>query len=168
MPFIKALTMIKKWWNSFKNILLGERQPTTIIRSLVIGTFLAFSPFMPLQTWLGILFGWFLGANIPIIIGWLYLINNPLTLIPIMLADYLFGIWLTNLFNINLKPYDPALFSWLSTKMSSWLGIPNICFWCYIIGGTALATLITLASYPIIKKSIYWWFKKSQRHRPAK
>lgn len=150
----KFMKFLSRLW-----IKLSEKgiTPHLFAWSGAIGIFLAFSPFLGIQTILVFVFAFLLRAKSSIIFTILYTINNPWTMIPIAVADYVFGSWLTNsVLGINLTAYDPQWVNWLNDKLcpyiSPYLGITHLCFWCYLIGGMIIATIAAVCSYPLFKK----------------
>ena len=61
--------------------------------SFSLGTFIAIMPIIPFQTPLLFLVGWLMRLNTAIVFAAVYVINNPLTLVPIYIMDYAVGSW---------------------------------------------------------------------------
>lgn len=133
-----------------------EPNPSRLAWSITLGVFLAFSPYVGLQTVLAFALAYLLWANSAVVVIVLYTVNNPWTMIPIAALDYIFGHWLVEkVFCLNLEQYNPSWMEWVNTKISgvtSYLGIESICFWCFMIGGNILAVTFAAISYPFLKK----------------
>lgn len=151
--------------NFFSHILAGGATPYERAAAVALGVFIAFSPFLGVQTFL--IFGgaWLLGLNASITFAVVYLINNPWTMIPIAAADYLVGLYVVERWlGYDLMPYNPAFMDWVNNKIGyyimNYLGIPALCFWYYIIGGLILALCVSLLAYPLFR----YIFVNYQRH----
>lgn len=140
-------------------LVLAERSPTKLALSFCLGVYLAFSPFVGLQTWLVFPICWLFKLNVTVTLSTLYLVSNPFTMVPIILVGYMFGQWLFDkVLHIDAIAYNPA---WLNSfidflakyvvDLKKHLGV-DICFWCYMIGANILAILIAIALYPIMKR----------------
>lgn len=137
-------------------ILNAESSPIRLARSVSLGNFIAFSPFLGIQTLLIFGLGKLLRLNITVIFTVVYVVNNPWTMIPIAALDYSIGHWLTEtVFKLDLMRYNPSWMAWVNNKIGyylvQYLGIAELCFWCFIIGGMVVASVISLASYPFMK-----------------
>lgn len=139
-----------------EKLVKGESSPAKLAWSTTLGIFLAFSPYLGFQTILVFVLSFLLRANSAIVFTVLYTINNPWTMIPIAALDYVFGHWLTATFlQIDLLEYNPSWMAWVNTKLASlttYLGIEQLCFWCFFIGGNILAITAALLSYPFLRK----------------
>lgn len=133
-------------------LVILEPSASRLIWSATLGIFMACSPFVGLMTWITIPLCWLFGLNTVVAITILYVVNNPFTMIPLMIADYAIGYWITEcLFGWELAVYNPSWVDWLNTKLSpylhDYLGVSDFCFWCYILGGLLFAFLATLICY---------------------
>lgn len=148
-----------------ERLVKSESDPIRLAWSVALGIFIAFSPYLGIQTILVFVFAFVFHANSAVIFIVLYTINNPWTMIPIAALDYLFGYWLTEtVLGLNLEAHDPSWMTWVNAKISfltSYLGIEKLCFWCYLIGGNILALAIAAASYPFLK---YWCAKLIKKY----
>ena len=160
-------------------VLKKESSYDRLVHSCVLGVFLAFSPYLGVQTPLIFIFGWLFKLNIPVIFIVVYLINNPfLTMIPIAIINYLVGWWIcVDILGIDLVEYNPAwmtrfntwlLNTWVGQKLSSYLGYQidpnNFSFWIYMIGGHVVAITMSVIAYFIAKR----FFRRVLRNRSAK
>jgi uncharacterized protein (DUF2062 family) len=147
----KVSTMIKKF-------ITPDMTPTSIARSCSLGVFMAFSPYLGIQTFLTIGFAVILRASTPIAVTLLYVINNPWTMIPIAALDFIFGRFIvTTLLGLDLTPYTPAWMEWVNVKIGSYVlsyvGIDKFCFWSYLIGGNIIALAAAAITYPLVKRA---------------
>jgi uncharacterized protein (DUF2062 family) len=147
---------MKRFFQKMIDRLLNREQSADrLARSVSIGLFAAFSPYLGLQTWIIFPIAWALSSNIPVAMIVLYTVNNPWTIIPIFVFDYAVGYWLTEtLLGLNLGAYNPGWMEWVNTKLgnllSGYVDVGDICLWCLVIGGTLVASAISLAAYPFV------------------
>ena len=139
-----------------EKLVAKEPNPSRLAWSITLGIFLAFSPYIGLQTALGFVLAYLLCANSAVAVIVLWTVNNPWTFLPITALDYIFGHWLVeSVLGWNLEQYNPSWMNWVNTKISgvtNYLGIESICFWCFMIGGNVLALTFAAISYPFLKK----------------
>lgn len=132
-----------------------ESDPARLAWSVSLGLFVAFSPYIGLQTVLVFALAFLLHANSAVACIVLYAVNNPWTMIPIAAFDYMVGHWITDtVLGLNLEMYDPSWMAWVNQKISfltDFLGIEKLCFWCFLIGGNIIALLVAAISYPFLK-----------------
>lgn len=154
--------MIMKYIKNFLyKMVLAERSPKKLALSFCLGSFIAFTPTIPFQTPLMFFLSWLFRLNTTVTVGAAYLVNPPIpiTIIPIYVANYLFGSWLLEkVLGINMINYNPA---WISKfndfllryiDLKKYIGGSEICFWCLIIGGIILPFIVSLLLYPIMKR----------------
>lgn len=146
--------IFKKILHKFLSV---ERDPKRLAYTTCLGLFIAFSPFLGLQTPLIFIVGYFLKLPISILFTVVYLVNNPfITTIPIIIANYFTGyIIFTYAIRVNVCAYNPELFGWLEGKIrpfiQRYLGFTEICFWYFIVGGVVFAILFSVPFYPLFK-----------------
>lgn len=132
--------------------------------SIVMGVFLAFSPYLGLQSPLAFLGAFLFGLNSAVALILIWTINNPWVMVPLAGLEYIFGRWLIEtVFGVNLVPYNPSWMTWLNNKINfitEYLGIESICLWYFLIGGTMIAFLAALITYPIARKMSSAMIKK--------
>lgn len=138
--------MIAKTIPFIKKLLLEERTPTKLAHASCFGLFIAFSPFIGFHWLMTIVFAWAFRLNIAVVYAVAHL-NNPLTMIPIYLADYKIGDAISQRLGINLFAYNPSWMNWLNMKLAC-LQIPNLSLWTFIIGGNVLSIVLGIISYP--------------------
>jgi uncharacterized protein (DUF2062 family) len=142
-----------------RKLIKAETSVSKLAWSFSFGGFLAFSPYLGLQTWLTFPFCWLFGLNVTVTLASLYLISNPITMVPIILAGYGFGRFLLiDIGRFNILAYNPE---WLDSMVKflakyvvdlEKLFGAKICFWCYVIGAHILGFIVALALYPVMKK----------------
>lgn len=126
--------------------------------SASVGLAIAVSPTMPLQTLLIFLISYLIKLNYAVVFIMVYVVNNPLTMIPLYASGYMFGTFLfKQVLKIDLAQYNP---SWADSffkfickyvDLKAYLKIETFEFWNLILGGSILAILVGIISYPIIK-----------------
>lgn len=145
--------------NYFKKFLekciLAERSPKKLTQAVCVGTWIAFSPFWGLHTLLIFLSSWLFRLNFTVVFATGYLVNNPWTMFPIFGLDYLFGYYLFDHgLNLQLIQYNPPFMGWFNQKIgpyiTKFIGMPELSFWTFIIGGVLLATVVAILLYPIL------------------
>lgn len=159
---------IKKF---FSHILAAGVTPGQRAAAISLGVFIAFSPFLGIQTLLIFALSWLLGLNPAITFATVYLVNNPWTMIPIAAADYIVGLWLIEIkLGYNLVPYNPFFMDWINRKIGyyimKYLGIKQLCFWYYILGGLILAFILSVLLYPIIKLFFVLYEHRHENNHP--
>jgi uncharacterized protein (DUF2062 family) len=164
---------MKKFFQALAHkFFLLERDPSRLAYATCLGIFIGLSPFLGLQTWLAIFFAWAFGLSIPLVFSVLYLVNNPFfTTIPIAIANYLTGYLLfTYVIPLDLCAYNPSWFAWIEEKIApslyTYLGIKQVCFWYFIVGGVIFAILITVPLYPVFKYLYTNLAKKYENNSP--
>lgn len=151
--------------NNFIKRLLGyESSINTLTLSFCMGNYIAFSPYIGLHTIMIFVFTWFFRLNLAVTFAVAYLINNPFTMVPVYLSDYLVGYWLLYSFlGLDMQAINPL---WL-TKLNLWLqsavGFNMPCLWAFLIGGNLLGIVSSVILYPIMKY-IFKLFRRSQSH----
>lgn len=150
--------MIKKYIKKvLDKLILAEKSPTRLTLSFCLGAYLAFSPWLLLQTWLVFPLCWILRLNATVTMASLYLISTPITLPLIIIVDYFIGSWfLYNLLNINAAAYNPGFMESLNSFINKYINLEkylgsNVCFWCWIVGGNIVGLLVAVIAYPIMK-----------------
>ncbi len=146
---------LRRW---FEHLLLKESSISKLSASFCLGTFVALTPTIPVQTPLAMALAWLFGLNIGVAVGALYIVNNPLTLIPIYVAGYALGDWFfKNLVGIDLIEYNPWWVGRFNTFLSQYIDVEKyvgaeLCLWCLIFGGFLFATMVSLPLYPLLKR----------------
>jgi len=156
--YVQRICVIQFSKNWLKKLLLKERSVSKLAASVCLGTFIALSPTIPVQTPLAIVLCWAFGLNIAVAVPVLYIVNNPLTLIPIYAVGYALGVWFfTWVVRIDVASYNPWWVAQCNAYISEYIDMEKylgseFCFWCLIVGGFLFATLVTIPLYPLMKR----------------
>lgn len=133
-----------------KKFLSYETNPHKLALACAVGTYVGFSPFpFPFgHTSLVFLFSWILGINVSA--TWLMsmIVNNPWTMVPVYSLDYGFGYWLVRHY-YGIIPTNPCWMASVNDFIQSFVSMPDICFWSFMIGGNLLGIAIGAMIYPI-------------------
>lgn len=158
-------------------LLLAEKSPSKLALSFCFGIFIALTPVIPVipvQTLLVFVLSWLFRLNTTVTFATTYLVNNPLTMIPIWFIDYRFGSWLfNNVLKIDMTKYNPHWLDSLSAYLSKYVDLTKItggsslCLWCLIIGGLVLPLILSVALYPIMKVVFSFLIKKFNRENES-
>lgn len=137
---------------AFRRLLAIDDPPERTALAFSIGVFIAFSPFLGLHTILATALAFLFRFNkIAIYTG--TFINNPfLTLVPIIIASYAVGAFLTGRpLGLPAESLEllkaPHLFSgayWQQLFHESWHVL-----WPFTLGGMVLSVISSLAAYPL-------------------
>ena len=141
----------------FEQMLLKEKSVNRLAVSFCVGTFIALTPTMPLQTPLVMALAWALRLNIGVAIAALYIVNNPFTMIPIYVVGYAIGSWLSMTLNISLLAYNPWWIDKFNAFLSQYIDVAKylgaeLCFWCLLLGGTIFGLMISVPLYPLLTR----------------
>ena len=147
-------------------VMQAEQSPRRLAASCSLGIFFAMSPFLGIQTFLAIGAGMLMRLNVTIATIMLYLINNPFTMVPIIIIDYLIGYFLISyIAGYNIQYAVPTFLSkvdsFIQKRLDSWFPRLQFSFAYYFIGGLLLAFVCAIISYPIL----YRWFKKLKKKK---
>lgn len=117
--------------------------PSVVSRSCALGIYLAFSPFLGIQTILVFIFSFLFHARSSIVLAILYLVNNPWTMFPIFFLEYGLGVWILQLLHIDWVLYEPAwmvqVSDFLVRHALHYVGIDRIGILPYLLGGHLVA-----------------------------
>ena len=142
--------MIKKRLLHLKTIILADiNKPILLARSVALGIYIAFSPFVGLHTVLVFLFGWLFASSIPIVLAVSLLVNNPWTMIFVYSAGYITGSFFCSLFNVEsffLDHYLQPIVAYIPYIETT----PSVLF-KFLVGGNVLGMIIALLVYPFVK-----------------
>src|SRR5581483_4812060 len=107
--------MIKEYIKkAIVKLVLAESSAEKLTLSFCLGVYLAFSPFLGFQTWLVFPLCWIFRLNITVTMTTLYIVSNPFSMIPIILAGYFVGeLLLIKILHINATAYNPSWLTWL-------------------------------------------------------
>jgi uncharacterized protein (DUF2062 family) len=133
----------------FKLFKKGEC-PRRLSLSFCAGIFIALSPFMGLHTVMTFIIAWLFGLNL----GVTFLVahcNNFFTVGPLVVAEYSFGQWLMQTFGVGASLQNPGWVCNINSKLTHFCGVPDISFWAFFIGASALAVGLSVGLYPIVR-----------------
>ncbi|HZW61358.1 MAG TPA: DUF2062 domain-containing protein [Candidatus Babeliales bacterium] len=134
------------------SLVLKERSSTKLAFSFCIGVYIAFSPFVGFHTLGTILAIWALNLNAAVTFAASCLIHNPWTTIPVYGIDYIFGDWLlTDVFGLDAVSMNPAWMSFINDPLQTYLGLSNVSFWSFMVGGNVLGLFFSIGLYPFMK-----------------
>ncbi len=124
--------------------------------SFSMGTFIAIMPIIPFQTPLLFVVSWLMGLNTAIVFAAVYVVNNPITLVPIYIMDYAVGSWFfTRLLGLDLQKYNPWWMEQANAWLSKYIDITKylgegLCLWCLLLGGLLVAAVVSASMYPLL------------------
>lgn len=156
-----------------EKLLLAERSCERLAASFCVGTFIAISPTIPVQTPLLFFVSWLFGLNAGVVFAAVYLVNNPLTLIPIYMIDYAVGVKFFELLGIPIANYNPAWVASLNTFVSRYIDIKkylgaDFCLWCLLVGGVLFALMVSLPLYPLLKRMCTALTKELEKNKEGR
>ena len=156
----------------FEQLLLKEKSVSRLSASFCLGTFIALTPTIPLQTPIIMALAWACGLNIAVAIAALYIINNPITIIPIYVVGYAIGGWLLRLVGVDLLPYNPWWIDTFNNFLSRYIDISKylgaeLCFWCLILGGTILGLMVSIPLYPLLNRMLTRLADELEKRKPV-
>ncbi|TET05932.1 DUF2062 domain-containing protein [Candidatus Dependentiae bacterium] len=130
---------------------LKERSPRRLSLSCCLGIYIAFSPFVGFHTIMIFFFSWFFKLNPSVTFTSSYLLNNPWTMLPLYVTDYLFGDWFLRFFlGNNFLTLNPSWMSWINQPLIHYTGIKGVSFWSFMVGGNLLGIIVSVILYPIL------------------
>jgi len=132
-----------------KMLIQKESCSNTLIQSCTFGVFVAFSPFVCLHTVMILMAGWLCSLNMPVMLAVSWFINNPYTMVPVYALDCKFGDLIFYLLGIDGVLLNPSWMSPVNHFLATYIGLSNISFWSFIIGGNLLALVMSGILYPI-------------------
>lgn len=156
-----------------EKLLLAERSCSRLAASFSVGTFIAVAPVIPLQTPLLFFVSWLCGLNAAVVFAAVYIVNNPLTLIPIYMIDYAVGVYFFNMLGIDAAYYNPSWVAGLNTFISRYIDIKkhlgaDLCLWCLLVGGLIFALMVSLPLYPLLKRVCEKLSSQLEKHKEQK
>ena len=149
--------MKRKILATIKDIILSEPSAHKLALAISLGVFCALSPFIGLHTAMAIGLSFIFRVNMPLTVAILYLVSNPWTMVPLLIADYAFGHWFFyTILGINLMDYNPSWMGYINRYLESYtqkyMGLHGLSLWELILGGTILALITAIISYPIARR----------------
>jgi uncharacterized protein (DUF2062 family) len=140
---------------ALRRLLTLDDPPERTALAFSVGVFIAFSPFLGLHTIMATVFAFALRFNkVAIFTG--TFVNNPfLTLVPIILASYAVGAFLTGR-PLALPPEGLALLRAPHPLSAEYWRALVAQFWAvllpFTVGGMVLSVVCSLAAYPVTLK----------------
>lgn len=148
----------------------SEKSSSRLAASFCLGTFIALTPTIPLQTPLLFAMSWLLGLNATVTFTAVYLVNNPFTMIPIYLIGYALGAWFfEKVVGLDLVRYNPSWVESFNAFLSRSIDVKKyfgteFCIWYLLFGGFLFATVVSVPLYPILKHTFERLLKRLKRH----
>ncbi len=134
-----------------KRLLLHERSPRKLALATSVALYVAISPFLGLHTIMLIVAGWMFNLNIPILIMVSYAVNNPWTMVPLMLAGYWLGYAILHTaLGLDVAALNPSLMDWANSYIHTYIGLKDVSFWAWILGGNILGVAVAFITYPFL------------------
>ena len=121
---------------------LWSFKESKVAPAILIGSVVAFLPLFGIQLLMVMAIALILKVNLPVLVG-LQFISNPLTFVPIYLANYKIGSWLLNV--VGFEPMKETVSGSLFTGVNSTM-----------LGGAVLGTLVGLLLYAIYMVRLKW------------
>jgi uncharacterized protein (DUF2062 family) len=150
--------------STFRRLLALDDPPERTAFAFSIGVFIAFSPFLGLHTILATSIAFIFRFNKLAIYSGTF-INNPLTLVPIIIASYATGAFLLGRplrispegLELLTHPHPLTAGYYRKLLWESWQII-----WPFSIGATVLSVVCSLIAYPVTL-----WLLRANRRRKA-
>lgn len=136
-----------------KRLLLHERSPQKLALATSVALYVAISPFLGLHTIMLIVSGWAFNLNIPVLIMVSYTVNNPWTMVPLMAAGYWLGYKILHVWmGLPVEALNPAIMASVNASIYNYLGISNVSFWAFMLGGNVLGIAVAVGMYPLLHR----------------
>ena len=155
--------IIQKVQEFGKKLLQAETSAKKFARSICVGIFIAFSPFVGFHTLMAVALCWLFSLNYPVTLSVQLAINNPLTIVPIYCCDYGFGKLVSSWCRIDFMHYMPSACSAFISPLCRLLGWPSDFIWTTFVGGNMLSVFLAIVMYIPIK----WIFNKVHSRKTA-
>ncbi len=134
-----------------KRLLLHERSPKKLALAVSVALYVAISPFLGLHTIMLVVAGWMFNLNIPVLIIVSYTVNNPWTMVPLMLGGYWVGykilhVWL----GLSVAAINPPIMHLVNDYLYRYIGLQDVSFWAWILGGNVVGLAVAAITYPLL------------------
>ncbi len=140
-----------------------ECSPHKLAAACSLAIYVAFCPFTGLHTLMLIGSGWIFRLNVPLLISVGYIVNNPFTMIPILMSGYFLGHWiLHSLVGVVLAGSNPVWMESINHFLHLHLGLSEISFWAFMLGGNVLGILLGILLYPLFY-TVFLYLSAQQR-----
>ena len=128
-----------------------ETSPSQLALAAAFSVYVSFSPFLGFHTLMVIGAGFIFRLNIPLMLLIGYGINNPFTMIPVYMSGYLVGYWVLHSFlYINIVQANPWWMHSINSFLYYHLGMTDISFWAFMLGGNLLGVVLACLSYIVL------------------
>lgn len=132
-----------------------EHCPHRLALSATVGVFLACAPLLGIQTVLAFIVSYLGQLNGSIVLIILFLVNNPFTMVPIIMANYGVGyIVFEKYMAINTTEFLPLWMGYVNTNLEKTVHklVPqgNFSVGNYIFGGFLFGILCSIPVYPVM------------------
>ena len=146
------------------DLALREKCPRKLTLSCCLGIYIAFSPWVGFHTIMIFICSWIFRLNTAVTFTSTYILNNPWTMTPLYLGDYLFGNWvLKSGFGIDSMAINPSWMTWVNSNLNHYTGLNGLSFWAFMVGGNLLGILISVILYPILFNIFNRTIKKTEK-----
>lgn len=134
-------------------VLTQQRTFDKPLTSLLVGTFIAFSPFIGFHTIMVLLVTWLFKLNFLLVCVAAYGINNPWTMVPIYAFEYMVGYVIVHRWlGIAVQASNPAWMERLNTMIQRVVPLQELSFWAFMVGGHLVALISTISMYGIYRR----------------
>lgn len=128
-----------------------ESSPHKLAASCALALYIAFNPFIGLHTAMAIGLGFALRLNVPLMLAVGNTINNPLTMVPIYMGGYFVGHWILHSWlGFAVSGANPWWMKSINLFLHSHLGITDISFWAFMLGGNLVGVVLGVCCYGIL------------------
>ncbi len=135
-----------------KRLLLHERSPRKLAMATSVALYVAISPFLGFHTLMLVAAGWLFNLNIPVLITVSYTVNNPWTMVPLMAAGYWVGYKILHgWIGLSVAAINPHIMAWANLYIQKYIGIKDVSFWAFLIGGNVLGVAVAVGMYPFLR-----------------
>ncbi len=138
-----------------------ESSPHKLAIACASAVYVSFSPFMGFHTIMLIGAAWLFKTSIPLVVMLGYIINNPFTVVPIVMSGYTCGYWIIHTkMGISILDANPDWMDMLNVFLQVKLGLPSISLWAFIVGANVIGLLLAVASYIILRAFFAYWIRR--------
>jgi len=132
-----------------KRLLLYERSPQKLALATSIALYVAISPFLGLHTMMLVVAGWLFKLNIPVLILVSYTVNNPWTMVPLMVGGYWVGYKILHTWlGLSVAALNPPIMQTVNLYIHKYVGLSDVSFWAWMLGGNLVGVVVAVVTYP--------------------
>jgi uncharacterized protein (DUF2062 family) len=156
--------MLKKRLLQLKLLFLADvRKPVLLAKSVALGAYVAFCPFIGLHMLLIFFVGWLFSLSIPIMFMVCLLLHNPWTMLFIYGAGYFCGSLVYHFFQIEHTFLDQPVAMVL--QYIPYVSVsPQACI-KFFVGGNVLGVVTAFFLYPFVKRYAMRYNKQNKSPR---